>query len=127
MLCTHRIYAALHPAPADRGETFTDSRLRLREALEGSGINITQLAVMRCIVCRAGKPLSPVAEELEMDRTSLYRAIAPTIRDGWIKATAGTDARSRAAKVTRKENQVLAKAGRRWDSIQDTVATSNMF
>jgi DNA-binding MarR family transcriptional regulator len=91
------------------------------EALEGSGINITQLAVMRCIIRRAGEPLSRVAEELEMDRTSLYRAIAPMIRDGWIDVTAGTDARSRAAKVTRKGNQVLAKAGRRWDSIQDRL------
>ena len=41
------------------------------EALEGSEINITQLAVMRCIIRRAGEPLCRVAEELEMDRTSL--------------------------------------------------------
>jgi DNA-binding MarR family transcriptional regulator len=97
------------------------SRLLARaydEALEGSEVNITQLAVMRCIIRRAGEPLCRVAEELEMDRTSLYRAIAPMIRDGWIEVTVGTDARSRLAKVTRKGSQVLAKAGSAWDSIQ---------
>ena len=43
------------------------------------------------------------------------------IRDGWIDVTAGTDARSRTANVTRKGNQVLAKAGSRWDRIQDRL------
>jgi DNA-binding MarR family transcriptional regulator len=86
--------------------------------LEGSGIHITQLAVMRCIIRRDGEPLSRVVEELEMDRTSLYRGIAPMTRDGSIEATVGTDARSRLAKVTRKGSQVLAKAGSARDSIQ---------
>lgn len=88
------------------------------DALAGTGINITQFAVMRCIVRRIGEPLSRVAEELEMDRTSLYRAIAPMIRDGWIEVMPGTDARSRAAKLTRKGSGLLAKAAVRWDSIQ---------
>jgi len=88
------------------------------EALAGSGINITQLAVLRCVARRPGEPLSRVAEELEMDRTSLYRAIAPMLRDGWLKTTPGADARSRAAKLTRMGTRVLAKAGSRWDAIQ---------
>jgi DNA-binding MarR family transcriptional regulator len=88
------------------------------EALLGSEINITQLAVVRCIARRAGEPLSRVAEELEMDRTSLYRAIAPMVRDGWIKMMPGADARSRSARVTRKGAQVLAKADSRWNNIQ---------
>jgi DNA-binding MarR family transcriptional regulator len=88
------------------------------EALEGSEINITQLAVVRCIARRAGEPLSRVAEELEMDRTSLYRSISPMIRDGWIETTRGADARARSAKVTRKGAQVLAKAATKWDDAQ---------
>jgi DNA-binding MarR family transcriptional regulator len=89
------------------------------EALAGSGINITQLAVVRCIARRAGEPLSHVAEELEMDRSSLYRAIAPMVRDGWLEISAGADARSRSAKVTRKGERVLAKGGSGWDKVQD--------
>ena len=89
------------------------------EPLAGTGINITQLAVVRCIVRRAGEPLSHIAEELEMDRSSLYRAIAPMVRDGWLEVKAGADARSRSAKVTRNGDRVLAKAGSEWDKVQD--------
>jgi DNA-binding MarR family transcriptional regulator len=91
------------------------------EALAGSGINITQLAVMRCISRRKGEPLARVADELEMDRTSLYRAIGPMVRDGWLAIADGTDARSRSAKITRKGSQVLAEAGKGWDRMQNRV------
>jgi DNA-binding MarR family transcriptional regulator len=93
-------------------------------ALAPSGINVTQLAVIRCISRHDGEPLARVAEELEMDRTSLYRAIAPMERDGWVKLTAGVDSRSRSAVVTRKGNQVLAKAATGWDQIQEHVVGS---
>jgi DNA-binding MarR family transcriptional regulator len=93
-------------------------------ALAPSGINVTQFAVMRCISRRNGEPLARVAEELEMDRTSLYRAIAPMERDGWIKLAAGTDARSRSAIVTRKGAGILAKAAGNWDQIQGRLIGS---
>jgi DNA-binding MarR family transcriptional regulator len=91
------------------------------DGLAGSGINITQLAVMRCIGRRQGEPLVRVAEELEMDRTSLYRAIAPMVRDGWLSRSDGADARSRTAAITRKGHQVLAKAAAGWDEMQDRL------
>ena len=89
--------------------------------LEKSGINITQLAVLRCIGRRAGEPLVRVAEELELDRTSLYRAINPMIRDGWITVSDGPGPRSRTAKVTKKGHSLLAKAGESWDRVQEAV------
>jgi len=100
------------------------SRLLARkydDVLASSGINVTQLAVMRCISRRQGEALARVADELEMDRTSLYRAIAPMVRDGWLDMADGTDARSRTATITRKGAQVLAKAGKSWDRIQDRL------
>jgi DNA-binding MarR family transcriptional regulator len=90
-------------------------------ALAPSGINVTQFAVMKCIARRAGEPLARVAEELEMDRTSLYRAIAPMMRDGWITLAAGTDSRSRSAVVTRKGLRVLAKADGEWEQLQNRL------
>jgi DNA-binding MarR family transcriptional regulator len=91
------------------------------DRLKPAGINVTQFAVMRCISRHEGQPLARVAEELEMDRTSLYRAIAPMERDGWIKLAAGADARSRSANVTRKGARVLAKAVSNWDQIQEDL------
>ena len=88
-------------------------------ALSGAGINITQLAVLRCISRRGGEPLVRVAEELEMERTSLYRAINPMVRDGWLVLANRADARSRTAKITRKGGQILAKSSTGWEEVQN--------
>lgn len=81
-------------------------------------MNVTQLAVLRCIERRKGQPLTHVAQELEMDRTSLYRALTPMQRQGWVTLTAGANARSRAAQLTREGHRALQKAGDRWEEIQ---------
>jgi DNA-binding MarR family transcriptional regulator len=86
-----------------------------------AGINITQLAVLRCIARRSGEPLVRVAEEMEMDRTSLYRAIAPMMRDGWLTSEEGTDARFRTARLTKKGRHVLSDANKRWTGLQQDV------
>jgi DNA-binding MarR family transcriptional regulator len=90
-------------------------------ALVDAGLNITQLGVLRCISRRAGEPLVRVAEELEMDRTSLYRAINPMIRDGWIVFADGVNARTKSAKVTKKGLQVLASADIGWSDVQSQL------
>ena len=90
-------------------------------ALATSPINVTQLAVLRCIDRRKGEPLMRVAVELEMDRSSLYRALDPMVRDEWVKIRAGTTARSRTAVITGKGYRVLAKGGRQWEQVQTRV------
>jgi DNA-binding MarR family transcriptional regulator len=87
-------------------------------ALAPAAINVTQFAVMRCVQRRNGEPLAHIANELEMDRTSLYRAINPMVRDGWMEVADGADARSRSAVVTRKGERILAKAAVRWERTQ---------
>ena len=87
-------------------------------SLASSPMNVTQLAVLRCIERRHGQPLTHIAQELEMDRTSLYRALTPMRRRGWIKLTAGTNARSRSAQLTPEGRKALQKAGDRWEQIQ---------
>jgi DNA-binding MarR family transcriptional regulator len=86
-----------------------------------AGLNITQQAVLRCIARRTGEPLVRVAEELEMDRTSLYRALNPMIRDGWITTMDGKGSRYRTAKLTRAGRLVLSDANARWTELQDDV------
>ena len=90
-------------------------------ALVTSPMNVTQLAVLRCIARRKGEPLMHVAEELEMDRTSLYRALDPMVRDRWVEIVPGIDARSRTALITRKGNRLLSEAGQRWEEVQTRV------
>jgi DNA-binding MarR family transcriptional regulator len=93
-------------------------------ALSDSGINITQLAVMRCISRRVGDPLARVAHELELEKTSLYRALSPMIRDGWIVLADGPTPGTKTAKITKKGNSIIARAGSGWDEIQDRIISS---
>ena len=90
-------------------------------ALADSPMNVTQLAVLRCVGRRTGEPLMHVAEELKMDRSSLYRALDPMVRDGWVKITSGIDARSRTAVITTKGDRILKKAGQQWEKVQTRV------
>ena len=90
-------------------------------ALATSPINVTQLAILRCIDRSKGQPLTHVAEELEMDRSSLYRALDPMVRDEWLKIAAGTDARSLTAIITYKGYRLLENAGKQWEQVQTRV------
>lgn len=90
-------------------------------ALATSPMNVTQLAILRCIDRSKGRSLAHVAEELEMDRSSLYRALDPMVRDGWVKTAAGTDARSLTAVITYKGYRLLQKAGEQWEEVQTRV------
>ena len=97
------------------------SRLLARSfdvALEPAGLNVTQLAVLRAIQRHAGEPLTRVADDLCMDRTSLYRAVAPMRRDGWLRVAAGGDARSRTAEFTAKGLRILKAADPAWGRTQ---------
>jgi len=82
------------------------------------GLNITQQAVLRCVARRPGEPLVRIAEELEMDRTSLYRALSPMVRDGWIETSEGKGSRFRTAKLTKTGRRVLDGANTRWTELQ---------
>ena len=87
-------------------------------ALADSGLNITQLAVMRGVLRHPHEPLSRVAEDLAMDRTSIYRALGALEKQRWITLSDGADSRSRTASVTKRGEAVLAKAEPGWASTQ---------
>ncbi|MBI3860499.1 MAG: winged helix-turn-helix transcriptional regulator [Planctomycetia bacterium] len=89
--------------------------------LESAGLNVTQLAVLRAIQRHPGEPLSRVAQDLCMDRTSLYRAVTPMQRDGWVRVSTGADARSRAAKLTSRGCHVLEAADPTWGRLQTDI------
>ena len=90
-------------------------------ALEPAGLNVTQLAVLRAIQRHAGGPLTRVAEDLCMDRTSLYRAVSRMQREGWLKISVGANARSRVAEFTTKGRRVLDAADAPWSRAQTVI------
>jgi len=90
-------------------------------ALAASGMNVTQLAVMRAILRHPYEPLSRAAEDLDMDRTSLYRAITALQKQRWVALADGDDHRSRSARVTAAGQLALAKADPGWSRTQRDI------
>ena len=90
-------------------------------SLKPSGMNITQLAVMRTVRRHPGEPLSHLAESLMMDRTSLYRELASLQRRKWVSLKDGGDGQFRNATITEKGSAVLAKADSDWAIIQSAI------
>lgn len=90
-------------------------------SLKPSGMNITQLAVMRTVRRHPGEPLSHVAKNLMMDRTSLYRELASLQRRKWVSLNDEGDGRSRNATITEKGSGVLARADSDWAIIQSAI------
>ena len=112
------------PRPCVCTTVRTTSRLLARlydDALQGSELNVTQLAVLRAIVRMPDEPLSQVASSLSMERTSLYRAVSTMEASGWVRVAKGKDARSRSAVVTRKGEGVLDRAAPHWDRMQSEL------
>ena len=80
-------------------------------ALAPSGMNVTQLAVMRALLRHPHEPLARVAEDLAMDRTSLYRAIEALRKQRWVTLSDGNDSRSRSAAITKSGALALKRGG----------------
>jgi DNA-binding MarR family transcriptional regulator len=81
-------------------------------------MNVTQFAVMRAVERHENEPLSRVADDLVMERTSLYRALAVLERNNWIKLKSGRDNRSRCASISGLGWKALDRAQPDWARTQ---------
>jgi DNA-binding MarR family transcriptional regulator len=86
--------------------------------LAPSGMNVTQLAVMRAVLRHPNEPLARIAADLGMDRTSMYRAIGALQKRQWITPRDGTDNRSRSVSVTKRGELALTRADPGWERTQ---------
>jgi DNA-binding MarR family transcriptional regulator len=88
-------------------------------ALAGLGLTPTQLAILVATRLRGSLPLSRLAEGLRLDRTSLYRAIRPLERAGYLEVSSGQTQRERVATVTPKGGRILQAALPIWQRTQE--------
>jgi DNA-binding MarR family transcriptional regulator len=96
------------------------ARLYERHLAE-AGLTATQFAILRAIERRGTYNLRPLADELVMDRTSLYRAIAPLERDGLVAIEAdAVDGRARQASLTEAGRKRIVLALPHWRVAQST-------
>ncbi|MBT2185851.1 MarR family winged helix-turn-helix transcriptional regulator [Sphingobium nicotianae] len=90
------------------------------ERLAASGLTTTQFAVLRNL--RHGDlSLSRLAELLVMDRTSLYRTLAPIERHGWVAITAEDQGRAKQAALTPAGRARMEEATAAWNTCQSEI------
>jgi DNA-binding MarR family transcriptional regulator len=87
------------------------------EALASHGMSIGQFAILRHVARGEPLALSRLAEQLEMDRSSLYRALTPLEKRGWVLVTAGAG-RSKNAALTEAGRTAMHAAEPDWAAVQ---------
>jgi DNA-binding MarR family transcriptional regulator len=93
------------------------------DALASAGMTTSQFSLLRALgrAGAAGIPLSRLAEMQVMDRTSLYRAIAPLEKSGWVGVQSGEKGRAKVARLTELGETALGAGETRWQVAQDGI------
>jgi DNA-binding MarR family transcriptional regulator len=87
-------------------------------AMAGDDLTVNQFAILRRIA-RAGElPLSRLAERLVMDRTTLYRALEPMTRAGWVSIEPAPRGRARVIRLTPGGERRMADGTPAWEAAQ---------
>lgn len=92
------------------------------DALAGSGMTTAQFSILRHLARTPGIELSRLADKLVMERTSLYRAMAPLEARGWISTKPGKG-KARVAELTGEGRTAMRAAEPAWEEVQRRVVT----
>jgi len=87
-------------------------------ALAGVGLTPTQLAILVATRLHRSLPLSRLAQGLNLDRTSLYRAVRPLERKALLALGPGRTQRERVVTVSARGERALLEALPIWESTQ---------
>lgn len=91
------------------------------QALEPTGLKVTQLPVLAAAATMGPVAMSQLAEALVMDRTTLTRNLQPLDRAGLVKIAPGEDKRARMVTATPKGMAALDKALPLWKQAQGSM------
>lgn len=90
------------------------------EVMASSGVTVPQFAILRALERRGPIPMSRLAENLVMDRTSLYRAVQPLIRDGLVQRSGcASDRRVKEAELSQAGREKIREALPHWRKAQE--------
>lgn len=91
--------------------------------LAPQAIKVTQYSLL-ANAAKAERGLSEFAAELEMDRSTLSRNLAPLAAQGWVEISVGADTRSRSIRVTAAGRRKLRAALPLWRKAQHAVEST---
>jgi DNA-binding MarR family transcriptional regulator len=87
------------------------------DAIAASGLSISQFAMLRNLSRLGSIPLSQFAELMVMERTSLYRMLAPLEARGLIAITPGKG-RARVATLSAQGRAIMDDTADAWEGAQ---------
>jgi DNA-binding MarR family transcriptional regulator len=90
------------------------------EALARHGMTTAQFSILRTIARGQPLALSRLAEQQVMDRTSLYRALGPIEKRGWVAVSPGAG-RTKLAALTAEGHAAMRAAEPAWQAVQMRV------
>lgn len=86
--------------------------------LAAVGMTVSQFTILRAIRRTGGQPLSRLADEMVMDRTSLYRALTPLVRAGWVVIAVGASGRTKLVSMSKAGRRIMTTADGHWRTAQ---------
>jgi DNA-binding MarR family transcriptional regulator len=90
------------------------------DAMNGTGISIIQFSILRNLARQESVPLMQLADRLVMERTTVYRALNPLRRRGWV-TLGDADGRAKTATLTRRGRRALQEATGAWEAAQSSL------
>lgn len=92
--------------------------------MTGSGVSITQFSILRALSRNGETSLSDLADELIMERTSLYRTIAPLASCGAVAISPAEKGRAKIAVLTEVGRQMMHAATPHWERAQSSIVNA---
>lgn len=92
-----------------------------QDALSETGISIVQLSILRALERHGALTLSRLADDLSMERTSLYRTIEPLIESGAVQVERTPTGNSKIAKLTAEGHKAIRRVMPFWAKAQERV------
>ncbi len=92
-----------------------------QDALSETGVSIVQLSILRALERQGPLALSRLADDLAMERTSLYRTIEPLIESGAVHIENALTGKSKVAKLTVEGHCTIERVMPFWAKAQERV------
>lgn len=90
-------------------------------ALADAGVKVTQFSLLRAVERSEPVAITTLADDLDLDRTTLTRNLLPLQRDRLVKLAAGEDQRVTEVRLTAKGRRAIADAVPLWEQVQDKI------
>ena len=90
-------------------------------ALRPVGLKITQFSLLRALRRLGAATFTEVANEVALDKTTISRNLAILVREGWVTAKQGADARNKLAELSSSGGDLLDRAEPYWAIAQKQI------